>query len=122
MYFACYETGHASAYIRATIPESRLVIGSWVRLVWTHDGSTSYTGMNVYVDGVIDPSLSGNDSGPYVVMGSSGQDLVIGGQATGNGSVIAKIDQVQVYKGKEWTAGEAATDFALVDLGVDSIP
>jgi len=81
-------------YIRAD--SSALSLNAWNHIVATYDGSSSETGMNVYVNGVND-TVSQTEVGAYTAMTAGALDVIIGSESDGENKFQDKLDDVRIY-------------------------
>jgi hypothetical protein len=68
------------------VPEKKPTDNGWYHIVCTYDAVTfTAADLNIYVDGVKDPSPTINNNGPLVSTGGSGQRMNFGRRRDGNG-------------------------------------
>lgn len=82
-------------------------IGSWHHYAVTYDGSATFAGIKIYIDGV-SQTLTNTSAGTYVGMINGTQNLNIGSQSwnPGNASFWGKMDETHIWKNRELTAAE----------------
>tara|TARA_R110000796_G_scaffold58965_6_gene135861 strand:+ start:14739 stop:16682 length:1944 start_codon:yes stop_codon:yes gene_type:complete len=102
---------------------SATVVGSYNRFVITYDGGGLSTGIKMYQNGsVLSPVAESPAVGTYNYMKDGGTDLNIGNNFQETFiDMNGKLDQIQIYKNREWTATDVTDDFALVNAGTDPI-
>jgi hypothetical protein len=96
-------------------------IGSWHHYAVTYDGSATFAGIKIYIDGV-SQTLTNTSAGTYTGMVNGTQDLNIGSRSwqPSAGSFWGKMDETHVWKNRELTAAEV-TDIYTTELAGNSI-
>jgi|GEM_PF-4469528 len=114
-YMQCLNIAGASTRIKIS---SSFVAntGIWNHVVFTYDGSSSQNGMNIYLNGVQDPSPTRAMDGTYAKMGNFSTPVDIGA-TNRDGGIYASymnglIEEVKIYD-KTLTASEILKDYAL---------
>ena len=98
-------------------------IGSWHHYAVTYDGSATFAGIKVYIDGV-SQTLANTSVGTYVGMVNGTQDLNIGSQSwsVGAGSFWGKMDETHIWKNRELTAVEVLDIYNTENAGTSILP
>lgn len=84
VYLVLYDTDGTNR-IRMQTDSFSFVTNTWYNVVFTYDGSSSSSGINIYVNGVLQ-SVTSNDAGSYVAMHNLGDPLYIGAIENGAGT------------------------------------
>jgi hypothetical protein len=109
--------GGFAAYLNATYAITPLV-GTWYHLTWTYDGSGTFAGIKLYIDGV-SQALTNISVGTYVGM-SNGTAVPRFGKFTDSSPFNGKMDETHIWKNRELTAAEV-TDIYTTELAGNSI-
>lgn len=104
--FALFSQGGGTNYIVASASAAP-IIGSWHHYAFTYDGSATFAGIKLYIDGV-SQTLTDNSSGTYVGMINGTQDINIGSRSwqPSIGSFWGKLDEMHIWKDRELTSAE----------------
>ena len=84
-----------------------LTIDKWYYVVMTYDGSGSYEGLNIFIDGERETVTDGS-SGAYTAMSANGTDVLIAGVNSGGipeDTWERKMDEIRIYN-RELKSGE----------------
>ena len=109
--------GGFAAYLNATYAITP-VVGTWYHLTWTYDGSGTFAGIKLYIDGV-SQALTNISVGTYVGM-SNGTAVARFGKFTDSSPFNGKMDETHIWKNRELTAAEV-TDIYTTELAGNSI-
>ena len=109
--------GGFAAYLNATYAITP-VVGTWYHLTWTYDGSGTFAGIKLYIDGV-SQALTNISVGTYVGM-SNGTAVARFGKFTDGSPFNGKMDETHIWKNRELTAAEV-TDIYTTELAGNSI-
>ena len=109
--------GGYAAYLNATYAITP-VVGTWYHLTWTYDGSGTFAGIKLYIDGV-SQALTNISVGTYVGM-SNGTAVARFGKFTDSSPFNGKMDETHIWKNRELTAAEV-TDIYTTELAGNSI-
>jgi surface protein len=98
-------------------------IGSWHHYTFTYDGSATFAGLKIYIDGV-SQSLTNNSSGTYTGMINGTQDVNIGSRSwqPTAGSFYGKMDETHIWKNRELTAAEVLNIYNTENAGNSILP
>ena len=98
-------------------------IGSWHHYTFTYDGSATFAGLKIYIDGV-SQSLTNNSSGTYTGMINGTQDVNIGSQSwqPSAASFEGKLDETHIWKNRELTASEVLDVYNTENAGNSILP
>jgi hypothetical protein len=84
----------------------------WANIAVTYDGSSSPSGITIYINGIDDTDRASEVDTGYTAMENLSQSLVVGRVASGS-YFNGKIDDVRVYKNVEWTSDQVYTAYEL---------
>jgi surface protein len=117
---ALFSGGGSSSSIRASLSYVP-PIGSWHHYAVTYDGSATFAGIKIYVDGV-SQTLTDNTVGTYVGMINGPRDVYVGTRAwgPGQGNFDGKLDEMHVWRDRELTSAEVL-DIYNTELAGNSI-
>ena len=96
-------------------------IGSWHHYTVTYDGSATFAGIKLYIDGA-SQTLANSSAGTYTGMVNGSQAINIGSRSwqPSAGSFWGKLDEYHIWKNRELTAAEV-TDIYTTELAGNSI-
>ena len=96
-------------------------IGSWHHYTATYDGSATFAGIKLYIDGA-SQTLANSSAGTYTGMVNGSQAINIGSRSwqASAGSFHGKLDEYHIWKDRELTAAEV-TDVYTTELAGNSI-
>jgi hypothetical protein len=100
----CTLNGSTGSGIAVNTTSAAVTTNAWHHIVETYDGSSTAAGVNIYVDGVLQPMYVNSDSLSMSILVAT--DLKIGTDVPGQGdSFDGMIDDVRVYN-RALSAGE----------------
>ena len=101
-----FSGGGNSSFIRAASSYAP-PIGSWHHYAVTYDGSETFAGIKMYVDGV-SQTLTDGSAGTYIGMINGTRDVYVGTRAwgPGQGNFDGKLDEMHVWRDRELTSAE----------------
>ena len=106
--YAITIAGDLSSGVSAAIaPIGSVTFGTWQHIIVTYDGSGSYNGVNIYIDGVAVPVTILGTMGAGGLI-TTGFNTVFGAGGNGTvGNINANIGLVSIWNGVALTAAEA---------------
>jgi surface protein len=120
--FVLFSGGGSTNFLNARIAYPP-PIGSWHHYTFTYDGSATFAGLKIYIDGV-SQSLTNNSSGTYTGMINGTQDVNIGSRSwqPSAGSFHGKMDEYHIWKNRELTPAEVTDIYNTENAGNSILP
>ena len=120
--FVLFSGGGNASFLNARIAYPP-PIGSWHHYTFTYDGSATFAGLKIYIDGV-SQSLTNSSVGTYTGMINGTRAVNIGSRSwqPSNGSFWGKMDEYHIWKNRELTAAEVLDIYNTENAGNSILP